>query len=190
MDRQINLDGSIFHQECAKCADCQCQITLENFNKNETGDATLLLCKTHYFKRFHEGGSYLGGEKFQVKNSRDVNAASVAAAAADPVKSASADPSDKSFDFASLKKGGLSPKKSDEDEVTEKVAEVSVAEPTANGETVHEEQPPAQEDIEESAPAPEEPAAAPAEEEEAPVVEQGDEIPTTSDEVAPEQEEA
>jgi len=67
MDPLINLDGSVFHKPCAKCADCQCQITISNFTKNESGDQTLLLCKTHYFKRFHEGGSYVGGEKFQNK---------------------------------------------------------------------------------------------------------------------------
>jgi hypothetical protein len=70
-DPQINLDGTILHKPCAKCEDCQCQITLANFCKNETEGTFVLLCKTHYFKRFHEGGSYLGGEKFQVKNPRD-----------------------------------------------------------------------------------------------------------------------
>ncbi len=70
-DPQINLDGTILHKPCAKCEDCQCQITLANFCKNETEGSFVLLCKTHYFKRFHEGGSYLGGEKFQVKNPRD-----------------------------------------------------------------------------------------------------------------------
>jgi hypothetical protein len=30
-----------------------------------------LYCKTHYFKRFHEEGSYLGGDKFENKNPRD-----------------------------------------------------------------------------------------------------------------------
>ena len=31
-----------------------------------------MYCKTHYFKRFHEEGSYLGGDKFENKNPRDV----------------------------------------------------------------------------------------------------------------------
>eukprot|EP01038_Epipyxis_sp_PR26KG_P013400 gene13400-17968_t len=74
MDPQINLDGSIFHKPCAKCNDCNCQITISNFCKNESGDETTLLCKTHYFKRFHEGGAYLGGEKFQNKSARDIAA--------------------------------------------------------------------------------------------------------------------
>jgi hypothetical protein len=56
MDPQINLDGSYFHKACAKCTDCGCQITLANFTKNESPEETVLLCKTHYFKRFHEGG--------------------------------------------------------------------------------------------------------------------------------------
>lgn len=72
MDPQINLDGSIFHKACAKCEDCKCQITIANFTKYENGDKVTLLCKTHYFKRFHEQGSYLGGDKFQVKNPRDL----------------------------------------------------------------------------------------------------------------------
>jgi hypothetical protein len=79
MDPQINLDGVIFHKPCAKCQDCNCQITISNFTKNVTADETVLLCKTHYFKRFHEGGSYLGGEKFSVKATRDVQALDKAA---------------------------------------------------------------------------------------------------------------
>ena len=78
---RINLDGSIYHNVCAKCSDCRCQvflvlwafyllqfgqITLSNFTKS--GDT--LLCKTHYFKRFKEEGNYLGGEKFDQKSSR------------------------------------------------------------------------------------------------------------------------
>ena len=72
MDPQINLDGTKFHKSCAKCSDCDCQITISNFTKNESSDQTVLLCKIHYFKRFHEGGSYLGGEKFRVKSTRDM----------------------------------------------------------------------------------------------------------------------
>lgn len=63
-DPQINLDGSLFHKACAKCKDCSCQITLSNFAKCETSDTTILLCKTHYLKRFKEEGNYLGDEKF------------------------------------------------------------------------------------------------------------------------------
>lgn len=75
MDPQINLDGTKFHKPCAKCADCHCQITLSNFTKGNTNDNQLiLLCKTHYFKRFHEGGSYLGGEKYHKAATRDVQA--------------------------------------------------------------------------------------------------------------------
>jgi hypothetical protein len=93
MDPQINLDGSVFHKPCAKCADCGCQITISNFTKNESPDETVLLCKTHYFKRFREGGKhfhtiscyfrylisfslgqYLGGDKYQVKAERDIHA--------------------------------------------------------------------------------------------------------------------
>jgi hypothetical protein len=74
MDPQINLDGSLFHTSCAKCEDCKCQITISNFCKNENEGKVTLLCKTHYFKRFHEGGAYIGGDKFQVKATRDVQA--------------------------------------------------------------------------------------------------------------------
>ena len=66
-DPQINLDGSVFHKTCAKCGDCSCQITLSNFSSNP--DKTLLLCKTHYLKRFKEGGSYLGDDKFTALSS-------------------------------------------------------------------------------------------------------------------------
>ena len=54
MDPLINLDGAIIHKQCAKCGDCNCQITLSNFVKNEIGDQTSLICKTHYMKRFNE----------------------------------------------------------------------------------------------------------------------------------------
>lgn len=74
MDPQINIDGTKFHRSCAKCADCSCQITISNFTKSEVDGALTLLCKVHYFKRFKEGGSYVGGEKFQVKSTRDVQA--------------------------------------------------------------------------------------------------------------------
>ena len=71
-DPQVNLDGTLLHKECAKCGDCKCQITIVNFCKNESVSGEfVLLCKVHYFKRFHEGGSYLGGDKFNVKNTRD-----------------------------------------------------------------------------------------------------------------------
>lgn len=54
MDPHINLDGSVFHKHCAKCKDCNCQITLSNFNKNISDNVTFLLCKTHFFQRFSE----------------------------------------------------------------------------------------------------------------------------------------
>ena len=78
MDPQINLDGSIFHKPCAKCGDCNCQITISNFTKNESSDQTVLLCKIHYFKRFHEGGSYLGGDKYQKTAQRDATVSTAA----------------------------------------------------------------------------------------------------------------
>jgi LIM domain len=81
-DPQITLDGYKYHTACAKCQDCSCQITIRNFTKTDN----LLLCKTHYFKRFHEEGSYMGGEKF-IKSSKSTDsteslrgAAAVAAA--------------------------------------------------------------------------------------------------------------
>jgi len=86
MDPKLNLDGKVFHNSCAKCADCQCQITVSNFAKSETGGQITLLCKTHYFKRFHEGGAYLGGEKYSKQAPRDLSKDSVAAAAASPVR--------------------------------------------------------------------------------------------------------
>lgn len=83
MDPQINLDGSILHKPCAKCADCKCQITTSNFVKNSgEGKEFILLCKTHYLKRFHELGSYIGAEKYKSKPSRDVQSTARALEAA------------------------------------------------------------------------------------------------------------
>jgi hypothetical protein len=67
-DPQITLDGAKYHKACAKCQDCSCQITLGNFTKTDN----VLLCKTHYFKRFHEEGSYMGGDKF-IKSSKSTD---------------------------------------------------------------------------------------------------------------------
>ena len=67
MDPQMCFDGSLVHKTCAKCEDCQCQITLSNFAKDDSPEKLTLLCKTHYFKRFREGGKYLGGDKFEKK---------------------------------------------------------------------------------------------------------------------------
>jgi len=72
MDKHINLDGTKYHMECAKCVDCKCQITLKNFTR--TPDLSILVCKTHYFRRFHEENSYVGGEKFQKTSPRDAKA--------------------------------------------------------------------------------------------------------------------
>lgn len=75
MDPQINLDGNLFHKTCAKCSECKCQIGLNNFAKTEVDGKLILLCKTHYMKQFSElGGAYLGGERFQVKSTRDIQA--------------------------------------------------------------------------------------------------------------------
>jgi hypothetical protein len=53
-DLRLNLDGALYHTQCAKCADCGCQITLDNFTNNRMN--TELLCKIHYKKRFLESG--------------------------------------------------------------------------------------------------------------------------------------
>lgn len=72
----MNLDGCLFHKPCAKCIDCNCQITLNNFVKNDPGESGeyILLCKTHHLKRFHEQGSYIGAEKYRIKAERDIHA--------------------------------------------------------------------------------------------------------------------
>lgn len=59
---------------------------MSNFAKGETGDQITLLCKTHYFKRFHEGGAYLGGEKYEKMSARDSLKSGTAAAALSPVR--------------------------------------------------------------------------------------------------------
>lgn len=81
-DSQISLDGTVYHKSCAKCADCNCQISLSNFTKS--GDT--LLCKIHYFKRFHEEGSYLGGDKYTRASSQDLGGKK----AVEPVNASSA----------------------------------------------------------------------------------------------------
>lgn len=68
MDPHINLDGSMFHKPCAKCKDCNCQITLSNFNKHEMGIETYLLCKTHFFSRFNEVNESVNSCLDYVKN--------------------------------------------------------------------------------------------------------------------------
>jgi hypothetical protein len=101
VDPQLNVDGTLFHKVCAKCADCNCQITLSNFAAVNSPDEYILLCKTHYSKRFSEsGGSYPGGEKYNVKNSRDMKAAEVTSASRDPVRNEN-ESTEKAFDFAS-----------------------------------------------------------------------------------------
>ena len=73
-DPHIPLDGHKYHKACAKCTDCGCNITLSNFTKCDT----VLYCKTHYFKKFHEEGSYVGGDKYENKNPRDTKGGGVA----------------------------------------------------------------------------------------------------------------
>lgn len=86
-DAQFNVDGTFVHKTCAKCADCDTQITLTNMAYINTPNEFLLLCKTHYTKRIHEsGGSYPGGDKFNVKNTRDLRAADVTSAAKAPIR--------------------------------------------------------------------------------------------------------
>ncbi|GMH90762.1 hypothetical protein TL16_g11861 [Triparma laevis f. inornata] len=69
-DAQITLDGIKYHKPCAKCVDCNCQITLSNFTKI----GVELLCRTHNLERFHKDNSYVGGEKFEhkSKSSKDI----------------------------------------------------------------------------------------------------------------------
>jgi hypothetical protein len=59
-DPQVVLDGLSYHRACAKCMECKCQITIQNFTKS----GTTLYCKTHYIKKFKEEGTILGSEKF------------------------------------------------------------------------------------------------------------------------------
>lgn len=63
-DPQIVLDGLSYHRACAKCTECKCQITIQNFNKS----GSTLYCKTHYLKKFHEDGTLLGADKFTHKS--------------------------------------------------------------------------------------------------------------------------
>ena len=80
LDRQINLDGKILHNKCAKCADCSTQITLSNFHIFDDSDGKVsLLCRTHYVARFKKDGVYVGADKFKKKAGAEVIAASAVA---------------------------------------------------------------------------------------------------------------
>ena len=74
-DPQINIDGSIFHKQCCKCSQCQCQLNLDSFHASggeREGGTVTLYCSTHYFRFFSEsGGSYLGGAEYARKAERD-----------------------------------------------------------------------------------------------------------------------
>lgn len=144
MDPQINLDGVKFHKACAKCGDCGCQITISNFTKNESNDQTVLLCKIHYFKRFHEGGSYLGGEKFRVKAARDVTGSSpLPPAASEPVVSKEEEEpaAHKSFYSLPTKKVSQSPVNAPAEEVAPRAVETSPATVFTAVESVAKEEP-------------------------------------------------
>jgi len=91
MDPQLNLDGSRFHAACARCSDCQCQITVSNFTITKSDSAAqTLLCTTHYLKRFGEaGGTYcLDSSKFVKKSERDALAPDVLLKAMTPAAKA------------------------------------------------------------------------------------------------------
>ena len=87
MDPQLNLDGSRFHAACARCSDCNCQITVSNFTITKSDSAAqTLLCTTHYLKRFGEaGGTYcLDSSKFKKTSERDALAPDVLLKALNP----------------------------------------------------------------------------------------------------------
>jgi len=87
-DAQLNVDGSLVHKTCAKCADCDTQITLSNMACINTPTEFVLLCKTHFTTRINvSGGSYPGGDKYNVKNIRDLRAQAVMEASKDPIRS-------------------------------------------------------------------------------------------------------
>lgn len=100
-ESQMNIDGSFVHKTCAKCMDCDTQITLTNMAFIKNTNEFVLLCKTHYSKRISDsGGAHPGGSKYNVKNVRDLRAAEIAEIAKDPIRSPT-DSGDKSFDFTS-----------------------------------------------------------------------------------------
>jgi hypothetical protein len=127
---------------------------MSNFTKSESNDETVLLCKVHYFQRFREGGSYLGGDKFRVKADRDVRDSSnttpvPASESNSPVPSSTTPANDTVF---ALPKAVVEEKKTVADEaapvhteapaVEGPVAETEIAEaPAASEETVVEAEP-------------------------------------------------
>jgi hypothetical protein len=70
-DAFLNLDGCHYHARCARCKDCACKITLQNFTA-PSADGAILLCKVHYTQLFRQGGAYAGDEKF-AKSSSTIN---------------------------------------------------------------------------------------------------------------------
>lgn len=71
MDAFLNLDGCHYHACCARCKDCGCKITLQNFTA-PSADGAVLLCKVHYTQLFWQGSAYAGDEKF-AKSSSTIN---------------------------------------------------------------------------------------------------------------------
>ena len=70
-DAFLNLDGCHYHARYARCKDCGCEITLQNFTAPSAGGAVLLY-KIHYVQLFRQGGAYAGDEKF-AKSSSIIN---------------------------------------------------------------------------------------------------------------------
>lgn len=91
-DPQINLDGFMFHRVCARCEDCSCVITVQNFcmDKSADGETATLLCKTHYARRFQaSGGTYTSSsDKYSKRTSREIVLEKSPANYTPPVKAA------------------------------------------------------------------------------------------------------
>ncbi|GBG31423.1 LIM domain-containing protein 2 [Hondaea fermentalgiana] len=65
---ELQVDKTIMHKSCFKCAHCKRQLTLSNF----AAVSNKLYCKTHFIELFHTAGgkySVFGGDEFKKKES-------------------------------------------------------------------------------------------------------------------------
>lgn len=67
MDAQVKLDGCAFHKVCARCLECQCQVSLTNFASIET-DVYKVYCKAHFPDKDQKGLPPAKVGKYTVKS--------------------------------------------------------------------------------------------------------------------------
>uniref|UniRef100_A0A7S1XNE4 LIM zinc-binding domain-containing protein n=1 Tax=Phaeomonas parva TaxID=124430 RepID=A0A7S1XNE4_9STRA len=85
-DSKVSIEGKLICSADFRCEDCRCKLSLQSYT---VAGGTTLLCKTHYFERFHTTNSYGGDDRFSkatsVANQSSSGGATAAASAASPV---------------------------------------------------------------------------------------------------------